>query len=42
MKYVDEEGEVRILIAEKHPFKRVENYFTDLLYQDSLETAENR
>jgi len=30
------------LIAERHPFKRVENYFTDfLLYQDSLETDEN-
>jgi len=33
---------VRSLIAERHPFKRVENYFTDfLLYQDSLETDEN-
>jgi len=33
MKYADEEGKVRILIAEKRPFKRVENYFTDsLLY----------
>jgi len=30
------------LIAERHPFKGVENYFTDsLLYQDSLETNEN-
>jgi len=37
MKYVDEEGEVRTLIAEKHPFKGVEKYFTNnLLYQDSL------
>ena len=31
-----------MLIAERHPFKGVENYFTDsLLYQDSLETNEN-
>jgi len=30
------------LITERHPFKGVENYFTDsLLYQDSLETDEN-
>jgi len=30
------------LIAERHPFKGVENYFTDsFLYQDSLETNEN-
>ena len=42
MKYVDEDEKVRILIAERHPFKGVENYFTDsLLYQDSLETDEN-
>jgi len=42
MKYVDEEGKVRTLIAERHPFKGVENYFTDfLLYQDSLEVDEN-
>jgi len=42
MKYVDEDKKVRILIAERHPFKGVENYFTDsLLYQDSLETDEN-
>ena len=42
MKYVDEEGKVRTLIAERHPFKGVENYFTDcLLYQDSLETDKN-
>jgi len=33
---------VRTLIAERHPFKGVENYFTDsLLYQDSLEADEN-
>jgi len=31
-----------MLIAERHLFKGVENYFTDsLLYQDSLETNEN-
>jgi len=42
MKYVDGDGKVRTLIAERHPFKGVENYFTDsLLYQDSLETDEN-
>ena len=42
MKYIDGDGKVRTLIAEKHPFKGVENYFTDsLLYQDSLETSEN-
>ena len=30
------------MIAERHPFKGVENYFTDsLLYQDSLKTNEN-
>ena len=40
-KYVDEDGKVRTLIAERHPFKRVENYFTDfLLYQESVETDE--
>ena len=33
---------MRTLIAERHPFKGVENYFTDsLLYQDSLEADEN-
>jgi len=37
-----DEGVVRMLIAEKHPFKGVENYFIDsLLYQDPLETTEN-
>jgi len=42
MKYIDGSGKVRTLIAERHPFKGVENYFTDsLLYQDSLETNEN-
>jgi len=42
MKYIDESGKVRTLIAERHPFKGVENYFTNsLLYQDSLETNEN-
>ena len=31
-----------MLIAERHLFKGVENYFTDsLLYQDSLETNKN-
>jgi len=33
---------VRTLIAERHMFKGVENYFPDsLLYQDSLEVDEN-
>jgi len=42
MKYVNEGGKARMLIAERHPFKGVENYFTDsLLYQDSLEIDEN-
>ena len=31
-----------MLIAKRHPFKGVENYFTDsLLYQDSLKIDEN-
>ena len=42
MKYIGGDGKVRTLIAERHPFKGVENYFTDfLLYQDSLEADEN-
>ena len=42
MKYANEQGRVRTLVAERHLFKGVENYFTDsLLYQDSLETDEN-
>ena len=42
MKYVDEGSKVLMLIAERHPFKRVENYFTDsLLYQDFLKANEN-
>ena len=41
MKYIDGSGKVRTLIAKRHPFKGVENYFTDsLLYQDSVETDE--
>ena len=37
MKYAGEDGKVRTWTAERHPFKRVENYFIDsLLYQDSL------
>ena len=41
MKYIDKSGKVRTLIAERHPLKGVENYFTDsLLYQDSMETNE--
>jgi len=42
MKYADEKGEIRTLIAEKHPFKGAENYFMDsLLYQEFQEIAEN-
>ena len=42
MKYSDRSGKVGTLIAERQPFKGVENYFTDsLLYQDSLEMNEN-
>jgi len=42
MKYVDEDGKLRTLIAKRHPFKGIENYFTNsLLYQDSLEIDEN-
>ena len=41
MKYIDGSGNVRTLIAERHPFKGVENYFTDsLLYQESVEIDE--
>ena len=42
MKYIGEDGKVRTLIAQRHLFKGVENYFTDSLpYQDSYETEEN-
>ena len=42
MKYIDGSGKIRTLIAKRHPFKGVENYFTDsLLYQGSLKTNEN-
>ena len=42
MKYIGEDGKVRTLTAERHPFKGVKNYFTDsLLYQNSLEDDEN-
>jgi len=42
MKYVDGDGKVRTLIAKRHPFKGVENYFTySLLYYDSLKRDEN-
>src|SRR5436190_23929719 len=40
MKYVDAQRQVRTLVAEQHPFKRVENYFTDaLLYQEEHEVV---
>ena len=42
MKYIDGSRKVQTLIAERHPFKGVENYFTySLLSQDSLEENEN-
>ena len=42
MKDIDGSRKVWTLIAERYPFKGIENYFTDsLLYQDSLETNEN-
>ena len=42
MKYIGEDGKVRTLIAGRHTFKGVENYFIDsLFYQDSLEADEN-
>lgn len=42
LKYVDEQGKVQTLIADRHPFKGVENYFTSfVLYQGSLEIAPN-
>src|SRR3954470_3111854 len=40
MKYVDEQGQVRTLVAKQRPFKGVENYFTDaLLYQEAHEVV---
>ena len=42
MKYIDGSGKVRTLIAERHPFKGIENCFTNsLLYKDSLGPNEN-
>jgi len=43
MKYIDEWGRVRMLIAEKHPFKVIENYFIDFLfYQGPLKPAKDK
>src|SRR3954463_11246981 len=40
MKDVDDQGQVRTLVAEQRPFKGVENYFTDaLLYQEAHEVV---
>src|SRR4051812_24471734 len=40
MKYMDAKGQVRTLVAQQHPFKGAENYFTDaLLYQDAPEVV---
>jgi len=42
MEYAYEHERVMTLIAKRHPFKGIKNYFTDsLLYQDFLETDEN-
>ena len=39
-KYVEDDATVRMVFAEKQPFKRVENYFTDaLLYQEADKVA---
>src|SRR3954467_5251508 len=40
MKYVDAQGQVRTLVAEKRSFKGGENYFTNaLLYQEAHEVV---
>src|SRR5436189_5143281 len=40
MKYVDDQGQVRTLVAEQRTFKGVENYFTEaLLYQEAHEVV---
>src|SRR2546430_1439971 len=40
MKYVDDQGQVRTLVAEQRPFKGVKNYFTDALrYQEVHEVV---
>lgn len=40
MKYVDEQGEVQMLVADRHPFKGVKNYFTNsVLYQHLIKTG---
>src|SRR4051812_36932132 len=40
MKYADAQGQVRTLVAEQHPFKGVENYFTNtLFYQNAHEVV---
>jgi len=42
MKYIDDDEKVRKLIAERHQFKGIKNYFTDsLFYQESLEIDKN-
>ena len=43
MKYVDDQGQVRTLVAEQCPFKGMENYFTDaLLYQEAHEVVQDK
>src|SRR3954469_17651134 len=40
MKYMDAQGQVYTLVAEKHPFRGVETHFTDsFLYQDANEAT---
>lgn len=41
MKYVDEQRNVKTMVAEKKHFKGVENYFTNaLLYANALQAVE--
>src|SRR3954470_6911479 len=38
VKYIDQEGRLRTLIADSNPFRGVENYFTDAVhYQETME-----
>ena len=40
MKYVDNDDDVKIVVAERHPFKGVENYFTDSILHAEEESDE--
>ena len=40
LKYVEDDATVQTVLADKQPFKGVENYFTDaLLYQEDNKTS---